>query len=208
MTNAPHSAAPATDIPLFDGFDDIDGVVPIEILTAAGFPVRVVGFPPGAGAVTSAHGLRIEVAGEIGTAPGLVVIPGGGWGDRSPVGVRSLVGTGLPARLAELHAAGTVLASVCTGAMVLAAAGVLADRPAVTHHTALEDLAGAGADVRADARVVDDGSVVTSGGPAAGIDLSLRLVERFLGAAAATRAAERIEHRRVGPTLVTSALVA
>ena len=208
MTNAAASAAPATDILLFDGFDDIDGVVPIEILTAAGFPVRVVGFPPGAGAVTSAHGLRIEVAGEIGVSPGLMVIPGGGWNDRSPVGVRSLAATALPAQLAALHAAGTVLASVCTGAMVLAAAGVLTDRPAVTHHTALEDLAAAGADVKADARVVDDGGVVTSGGPAAGIDLSLRLVERFLGASAATHAAERIEHRRVGPTLVTSGLAA
>jgi transcriptional regulator GlxA family with amidase domain len=50
--------------------------------------------------------------------------------------------------------------------------------------------------------------VVTSGGPAAGIDLSLRLVERFLGDDAVARAAERIEHRRVGPTLVTGALVA
>jgi transcriptional regulator GlxA family with amidase domain len=208
MTNAPDSAAPATDILLFDGFDDIDGVIPTEILTAAGFPVRVAGFPPGAAAVTSAHGLRIEVAGNISAAPGLLVIPGGGWADRSPLGVRSLVATALPAQLAELHAAGTVLASVCTGAMMLAAAGVLTDRPAVTHHTALADLADAGADVKADARVVDDGSVVTSGGPAAGIDLSLRLVERFLGAAAAARAAERIEHRRVGPTLVSSALVA
>ncbi len=208
MTNAPDSAVPATDILLFEGFDDIDGVVPIEILIAAGFPVRVVGFPPGVGAVTSAHGLRIEIADDISDAPHLLVIPGGGWADHSPAGVRPLVETALPAKLAALHAAGTVMASVCTGAMVLAAAGVLTDRPAVTHHSALQDLAGAGADVKADARVVDDGSVVTSGGPAAGIDLSLHLVERFLGAAAAGRAAERIEHQRVGPTLVTSALAA
>jgi transcriptional regulator GlxA family with amidase domain len=96
-----------------------------------------------------------------------------------------------------------VVASVCTGAMLLAAAGLLRGRPAVTNRIALEDLARAGADVRPQARVVDDGSVVTCGGPAAGIDLSLRLVERFLGAPAALAAAHRIEHERVGPTLIS-----
>jgi transcriptional regulator GlxA family with amidase domain len=200
--------APETEIVFFEGFDDIDGVAPVEILTAAGFPVRVVGFPAGTTTVTSAHGLRIKLAADIGTAPELVVVPGGGWGDGAGVGVRALVGTSLPERLAELHRRGTVLASVCTGAMVLAAAGVLNGRPAVTHRVALEDLAGAGAEVHPDARVVDDGSVVTSGGPAAGIDLALRLVERFQGPEAAERAAVRLEHRRAGPTLVTAAVAA
>jgi transcriptional regulator GlxA family with amidase domain len=208
MSNSQDHGAPATEIILFDGFDDIDGVVPFEILTAAGFPVRAVGFPAGTGMVTSAHGLGIEVTADLGPAPDLVVIPGGGWNGGHAVGVRSLASTPLPERLAELHSQGTVLASVCTGAMVLAASGVLAGRPAVTHRTALDDLAGAGADVRADARVVDDGSVVTSGGPAAGIDLALRLVERFLGPAAVELAAERLEHQRVGPTLVNNAMAA
>lgn len=208
MTHPHNDGAPATEIILFDGFDDIDGVAPFEILTAAGFPMRAVGFPAESGAVTSAHGLRIEVTADLGPAPALVVIPGGGWNEGHAVGVRSLVSTPLPERLAELHGQGTVLASVCTGAMVLAASGVLAGRPAVTHRTALDDLAAAGADVRADARVVDDGSVVTSGGPAAGIDLALRLVERFRGPAAAELAAERLEHQRVGPTLVNNAVAA
>ncbi len=178
--NQPTPAPPRTEILFFDGFDDLDSIAPLEILTAAGFPVRAVGFPGEASTVRSAHGLTIGLDGPIGEAPEL------------------------PSLLARLHARGTVVASVCTGAMLLAAAGLLEGRPAVTNRIALEALAQSGAGVRADARVVDDGSIVTCGGPAAGIDLALRLVERFLGPGAATAAAERLEHERIGPTLVSS----
>ncbi len=183
MTNAPDSAVPATEILLFEGFDDIDGVVPIEILTAAGFPVRVVGFPPGAGAVTSAHGLRIEVAADIGDAPDLVVIPGGGWGDGAAVG-RAGAGRDRVAGAAGRAACTRDGAGLGVHGGDGAGGGRSAHRPAGGHapQSRCEDLAGAGAEVQADARVVDDGSVVTSGGPAAGIDLALRLVERFHGA--------------------------
>jgi transcriptional regulator GlxA family with amidase domain len=197
--------APTTEVLFFDGFDDLDAIAPFEILAAAGFPLRAVSFPAGAGAVTSAHGLRVEVDGALGEAPELVVIPGGGWRDGAKAGVRTMAQGELPARLARLHGRGTVLASVCTGAMLLATAGLLRDRPAITHHIAVEDLAKAGADVRRDARVVDDGEFVTCGGPTAGIDLSLHLVERFCGSAAAQAGAERIEHERIGPTVMTAA---
>jgi transcriptional regulator GlxA family with amidase domain len=86
--------------------------------------------------------------------------------------------------------------------MLLARAGLLQGRPAVTNRMALDDLAAAGADVRRDARVVDDGSVVTAGGPAAGIDLGVRLVARFAGEQAGQDAAARLEHEPVGPVLV------
>ena len=78
-TPTPSTAAPTTEIVLFDGFDDLDAVAPLEILRAAGFPVRAVGFPAGPVTVTSAHGLRVEVDGISAIAPELVVIPGGGW---------------------------------------------------------------------------------------------------------------------------------
>ena len=199
MTNAP-----TTEILFFDGFDDLDAIAPFEILVAAGFPVRAVAAADHAREVKSAHGLRITVDGALSPAPELLLIPGGGWRDGSMVGVRALTRTALPGVIAGLHAEGTPLASVCTGAMLLAAAGVLRARAAITHHIALDDLAHAGADVRRDARVVDEGDILTSGGPAAGIDLSLHLVERFCGPAAAAAGAERIEHRRVGPTLVSA----
>ncbi|HEY5430754.1 MAG TPA: DJ-1/PfpI family protein [Solirubrobacteraceae bacterium] len=196
---------PLTQILMFDGFDDLDAVAPLEILAAAGFPVGVVRPPAHADAVHSAHGLTIDVAAALSGEAELVVVPGGGWLDGSLDGVRAQCGRELPAALAELHRAGVVLASVCTGAMLLAAAGLLAGRPAVTNRMALDDLAAAGADVRREARVVDDGSIVTGGGPAAGIDVAIRLVERFAGTDAAGRAARRLEHEPVGPVLVTVA---
>jgi putative intracellular protease/amidase len=195
-----NSTLPLTEILVFDGFDDLDAVAPLEILTAAGFPTRVVRPAGQAATVRSAHGLVLDVAAELGS-PALVVVPGGGWLDAAP-GVRDQCEGPLPAALAALHETGTVVASVCTGAMLLARAGLLTGRPAVTNRNALDDLAAAGADVRRDARVVDDGSVVTGGGPAAGIDLAIRLVARFAGEDAGRDAAARLEHEPVGPVLM------
>jgi putative intracellular protease/amidase len=204
---------PLTQVIVFDGFDDLDAVAPLEILTAAGFRTRVVRPAGHTTAVRSAHGLVLEVADELGSAPGagagtapdatpeLVVVPGGGWLDAAP-GVRDQCDGPLPGALAALHEAGTVVASVCTGAMLLARAGLLSGRPAVTNRNALDDLEASGADVRRDARVVDDGSVVTAGGPAAGLDLGVRLVARFAGDDAGAAAAARLEHAPVGPVLV------
>jgi putative intracellular protease/amidase len=195
-----NSTLPLTEILVFDGFDDLDAVAPLEILTAAGFPTRVVRPAGQATTVRSAHGLVLDVTAELGS-PALVLVPGGGWLDAAP-GVRDQCEGPLPAALGALHDTGTVVASVCTGAMLLARAGLLTGRPAVTNRNALDDLAAAGADVRRDARVVDDGSVVTGGGPAAGIDLAIRLVARFAGEAAGREAAARVEHEPVGPVLV------
>jgi transcriptional regulator GlxA family with amidase domain len=197
------SRLPETTIVVFDGFDDLDAIGPLEVLSAAGFPVRVAAAPGAPAHVRSAHGLHLAV-GELGAdVPELAVIPGGGW--FRGAGVRDQIKRSLPSLIAEWHAAGAVIGSVCTGAMVLVAAGLLSGRPAVTNHHALADLAAGGAEVQADARVVDDGSVITSGGPAAGLDFALHLVSRFAGAEAARRAATRLEHAPVGLVLVTAA---
>jgi putative intracellular protease/amidase len=195
-----NSTLPLTEVVVFGGFDDLDAIGPLEILTAAGFPTRVVRPAGHARTVHSAHGLVLDVAAELGS-PALVLVPGGGWLDAA-AGVRDQCEGPIPAALAALHDAGSVVASVCTGAMLLARAGLLTGRPAVTNRNALDDLAAAGADVRRNARVVDDGSVVTSGGPAAGIDLAIRLVGRFDGEEAGRAAAARLEHEPVGPVLV------
>jgi transcriptional regulator GlxA family with amidase domain len=99
--------------------------------------------------------------------------------------------------LAQLHRDGTTLASVCTGAMLLAAAGLLKNRPATTNHAALEELRAAGAQVIS-ARVVDDGNIVTAGGITCGMDLTLWLVERFAGAEIAHIMEQRLEYERRG----------
>ena len=193
--------APSTEILFYDGFDDLDAVGPLEILTAAGFPARAVAFPDQATTIRSAHGLSIQIDAPLGERPELLVVPGGGWFDDGP-GARALAEHGdLSTRLAALHGGGTIVASVCTGAMLLAKAGLLTGRPAVTNRHALEALAAAGAEVHPEARVVDDGDLVTAGGPAAGLDLAVHLVSRFLGSEAGARAAARLEHTPVGPVL-------
>ncbi len=100
--------------------------------------------------------------------------------------------------LTELHDAGATVATVCTGGMLAAAAGLANGRPATTHHAALDELRAGGADVVA-ARVVDDGDLVTAGGVTSGIDLALWLLERELGAAVADAVAEEIEYPRNTP---------
>ena len=96
-----------------------------------------------------------------------------------------------------MHNDGVILASVCTGAMLLATAGVLTGRPAVTHHGAIDDLQAAGARV-VRARVVDDGNVITAGGITSGLDLALWIVERFVGAETAHAVEEGLEYERRG----------
>ncbi|MFM7294395.1 MAG: DJ-1/PfpI family protein [Burkholderiales bacterium] len=87
-----------------------------------------------------------------------------------------------------------LVASVCTGAFMLAEAGLLSGRSATTHWEDAEDLARRYPDVNVinDRRWVDQGSVVTSGGISAGIDMSLHLVERLAGRALAMRTARQM----------------
>jgi transcriptional regulator GlxA family with amidase domain len=194
------TTTPRTQVLFFDGVDDLDPVGPLEILTAAGLPVTPVRPPGHPTTVHTAHGLRLELDAVLDDTAELVIVPGGGWLDTGP-GVRDQATGALPAQLAAMHAHGTVIASVCTGAMLLAAAGLLDGRPAVTNRGAFDALAAAGAIVEREARVVDAGDVVTCGGPAAGLDLGVHLVGRFLGPEAGRAAAARLEHEPVGPVL-------
>jgi AraC family transcriptional activator FtrA len=89
---------------------------------------------------------------------------------------------------------GVRVASLCTGAFVLAAAGLLDGRVATTHWMHADDLARRypDVDVRADVLYVDDGDVLTSAGKTAALDLCIHLVRRDLGATAANGIARRL----------------
>jgi transcriptional regulator GlxA family with amidase domain len=191
------------EVLIYDGFDELDAVAPFEILAAAGFEVRLV-TAERTREVRTAHGMSLLPHGELGDAPGLLVVPGGGWVAKAPAGAWAEVRRGvLPELIAERRAAGTAIAGVCSGAMLLAASGMLRGRPAVTHRGALEDLRASGAEVHPEARVVDDGDVLTCGGVSAALDLALHVVARERGEDAASAAAQRIEHERVGPVMVS-----
>lgn len=96
--------------------------------------------------------------------------------------------------LARAHRRGARIVSLCTGAFVLAAAGLLDDRPATTHWRYTDELARLHPRVRVDPNVlyVDDGDVLTSAGSAASIDLCLHLVRADFGAEVASGLARRM----------------
>lgn len=93
--------------------------------------------------------------------------------------------------LRAAHAAGARVAALCSGTFVLAAAGLLDDRPATTHWALAGQLAERypKVDVRAEPLYIDDGDVLTAGGGAAGMDLGLHLLRAQYGAAVANRLA-------------------
>jgi transcriptional regulator GlxA family with amidase domain len=192
------------DILLFDGFDELDAIAPFEVFSnvargGGDFKVRMVSMAPSTN-VVAAHGLCVtaEKLSADDPRPDLILIPGGGWNDRSPQGARAEVASGvIPKHLAKLHEDGTTIAAVCTGTMLVAAAGILRGRAATTHHGGIEDLRTAGAEL-IDARVVDDGDIITSGGVTSGLDLALWLVERFAGPQVALHIEREMEYERRG----------
>jgi transcriptional regulator GlxA family with amidase domain len=192
---------------VFDGFDELDAIAPCEVLQraeACGADIQVqLASLNGAAEVTAKHGLRMRPDarlqdGSSGEKPDLVIVAGGSWLSGAAQGVRAEITRGdIPKILRQLHESGTVLASVCTGAMLIAATGLLAGRPATTHHHAIEDLRGMGANI-VQARVVDDGDIVTAGGITSGLDLALWLVERFVGSQLALQVEADMEYERRG----------
>jgi transcriptional regulator GlxA family with amidase domain len=189
---------------VFEGFDELDAIGPLEVLRnaaamgATGLSVELVALD-GAAEVTGSHGLGVRTDGRLDPeGTDLLVIPGGGWNDRGAHGAWAEAERGdLPAAIAAAARGGAVVATVCTGAMLAATAGLTRGRPAITHHGAVEDLRASGARV-VEARVVDDGDLVTAGGVTSGIDLALWLVERHFGTDLADAVAAEIEHPRHG----------
>lgn len=168
--------------------------VPLETFGAALLPD---GSPAYQVVVAGAGGLGVEVdAGAFTLRPraGLEALLGGGTimvpgvSDLSvPIDERAL------AALREAAARGTRIASICVGAFVLAATGLLDGQRATTHWAAADALARAHPAVTVDPDVlyVDNGQLLTSAGAAAGLDLCLHLVRRDHGATVAAQVARR-----------------
>jgi len=185
-----------TEILIYDGFDELDAIGPFEVLSP--LAPRLVTLEPAA-TVTASHGLEVTPHGTLSEAPGLLVVPGGGWvarNEQAGTYAEYLRGA-IPAAIADRHGRGTIVASGCTGALLLARAGILEGRPAVTHHAALDDLRDHGVDIRPGERWIDAGDVLTAGGVTSGLDLALHLLERFRDAEVAGAAARLLEHQRI-----------
>jgi cyclohexyl-isocyanide hydratase len=116
----------------------------------------------------------------------MVIVPGG-------LASRALVEDGDFVGWLRTAAACQYKVSVCSGALLLGAAGFLSGRRAATHHNARGALAAYGVTV-ADERVVEDGDVITAGGVTSAIDLGLYLVEKLAGADARVKIAAQMEY--------------
>ena len=169
-------------IALFDGAEELDWAGPWEVLAAWALQwpddgVRVFTLARSDGVVTCAKGLRVLPDETWETAPPLdVLVYPGGRGTR-----RELADEAVLDWVRGVSTEGTLVASVCTGSLVLAAAGLLDGKPATTHWGSLELLPTLGRDieVRSDDRFVDTGEVITAAGVSAGIDMALHLVARL-----------------------------
>jgi transcriptional regulator GlxA family with amidase domain len=167
---------------VFDGVEELDFAGPWEVLSAWAHQwpddgVTAFTIADRREPITCAKGLRVLADHTIEAAPpfDVLVFPGG-------KGTRPMLED--PARLEWIRsvaARGTIVASVCTGSLVLAKAGLLDGLPATTHHGSLARLGelGRDIDVRPDDRFVDNGALLTAAGVSAGIDLALHLVARL-----------------------------
>jgi transcriptional regulator GlxA family with amidase domain len=184
---------------VFEDAEELDVVGPWEVLGfwaahVATAPVRLVTVGREEGWVRCAKGLRLGVDHDLAAAPALDVLihPGGD-------GTRLLNKDSAHLDwLNQLHDQGVLLASVCTGSLVLAAAGLLKGRSATTHREFAGKLAAIDdtIDVRATERYVDDGDIVTSAGVSAGIDMAFHLVERLDSAEAAAEVRQETQYDR------------
>jgi putative intracellular protease/amidase len=161
---------------IFERLTALDVIGPYEVLQRLP-EARVKFVAQQAGPVRTEQGMLGLVADfaldEVSKAD-ILLIPGG-------IGTRELIGQpDVLEWVRSIDAGSTWTTSVCTGSLVLAAAGLLDGRPATTHW-AVMDLLGALGAVATDQRVVEDGKYITAAGVSSGIDMALRLASLVAG---------------------------
>ena len=186
-------------IHVFDQVEVLDFAGPYEVFTCASRLhrrtheedlFRVLTIARSADPVRARAGLPVLPDTTFDTHPplDLVIVPGG-------VVTAELEQPAVIDWVRRVAGATALTASVCTGAFLLAKAGVLDGKAVTTHWEDIDDLKAMfpGLDVRSGLRWVDEGAVVTSAGISAGIDMSLHLVERLAGRTLAERTARQLD---------------
>jgi transcriptional regulator GlxA family with amidase domain len=188
---------------VFDGVEVLDFCGPFEVFSAVRgggaqrdtAPLfRVFTVAEEDRIITATGGLEVKPSDTLDACPPVeILIVPGGQGTRREVGNAPLMSW-----LAGRAPATPVMASVCTGAFLLAQTGLLDGKRATTHWASMDRLRQTYPHVRvaADERVVDEGRVVTAAGVSAGIDMSLLLVERYAGSNVAAETARWMEYTR------------
>ena len=143
--------------------------------------------------IRARNGLMVEPRCSFEDAPAfdILIVPGGYGAEEVEIHNRTLIDW-IGARAGET----ALVASVCTGAFLLAEAGLLGGRRVTTHWMDLDRLEREYplVTVERNRRFVDEGDIVTSAGISAGIDMCLHLVGRFLGAEVSQTTAKRMEY--------------
>jgi len=180
---------------LFDGVEELDAIGPWDVLAhwTLEFPQdgwEVVLCADAAGPVTAAKG-AVLTPHEVRTDDYDLILVPGGHGSRQVLRDPEAL-----AWVRRAHDRGALVTSVCTGALVLAAAGLLASRPVTTYHSAYQELIELAPDCLPDreSRWVDSGEIVTSAGVSAGIDMALHLVDRLAGTERARQVRRGIQY--------------
>jgi transcriptional regulator GlxA family with amidase domain len=161
---------------LYDRLTALDAIGPYEVLGRIP-DARVTFLATQAGPVRTDNGmltLLAERSLEELSSPDVVLVPGG------PGEVAARAGSEVLEWLRAAHETSTWTTSVCTGSLILAAAGLLHGRRATSHWLALDALRALGAEPVSE-RVVYDGKIVTGAGVSAGIDMALALAESIAG---------------------------
>ena len=205
MTQLPAIVDEATltvGILLFDEVEALDFCGPFEVFSVA---TRAAQRRPGATAPPFRVLTIAERARPIAARGGLLVQPGATFADHAPLDVaivpggvvtRELENPAVAAWLRRVSSPALLTASVCTGAFLLAQAGLLEGRQATTHWEDIDAFEARYPQVVVRRAVpwVDEGAVVTSAGISAGIDMSLHLVERQRGRDLARATARQMEY--------------
>ena len=163
-------------IPLYDRFTALDAVGPYEVLSRLpGAELTFVGHEVGPVRTDNERlAMHVDALLEDIPEPEVIVVPGG-WGTRELLDDERILGW---IRHAHEHSQWTT--SVCTGSLLLGAAGVLEGLEATSHWLELDALAGFGA-APTERRVVEQGKVMTAAGVSSGIDMGLTLAARIAG---------------------------
>jgi transcriptional regulator GlxA family with amidase domain len=163
-------------IPLYDGFTALDAIGPYEVLSRLpGAKVGFVAREPGLKTTdTRMLSLNAERSLHDLPSPDVIVVPGGPR-RRVPVADEALLDW-----LRRAHEGSDWTTSVCTGALLLGAAGILEGLEASTHWLSTPLLEGYGA-VPTQRRVVEQGKVITAAGVSSGLDMALTLADRIAG---------------------------
>ncbi|MBP2477338.1 transcriptional regulator GlxA family with amidase domain [Crossiella equi] len=173
----------------FTGMTVLDLVGPWQVIRVADGKARMHVLAADRGDIQSDSGMTIGATATLADTPGADVIVVAGAANPFPA-LRDRRNVDW---LREHGPRARYLASVCTGALLLAEAGLLTGRPATTHWAFRDELAARGALVRTE-RVVRDGSVITSAGVSAGMDMALHLSALLWGEQSALSAQTLIEY--------------